>query len=300
MAVVTALALFTAVVLLGWPKRHVPQVDFVFWESLLGSSAKNRAPVRASAPPWWVRLIPVRLEGAVARLRRRRPEQPDRLARMLTFAGLADRVSPEQFLCVWVGAPLLMGTLLLAIYALAPSRIALVMTVGSTMVAALLPYQQLQLQVQKRQRAIRSALPSMLTTLGVLLDAGVNLAPAFMEVAERQRGVMGDLLAEALHQHRLGTPLTEALYDAAGRAGVQELTVFVSALAQAAAKGAAGISATVRAQSRQMWVVRQHETETLGHELSQDLFLILLLLAFPAMAIFLLGPIGMSIYTMFF
>lgn len=289
------------VLLAGWTFTKQVTADAASWSLLMEPSGKGSSrPVRIRRPPLWARLMPPALEAAVYRWRRSRLKGPDSLAQQLVYARMDDQISPEQFLFLQVLAPLGLFTMLLLIYFMEPTSFRLVLAFAGLIVGSATPGHWLKQAVRRQQKAIRRDLPSVLTTLGVLLDAGLNLVPALEEVTKRKKGSLSGVLEDALRQVSLGSPLQDALQEAADRCGVQEFSLFVSALNQTLDKGASGISDAVRSQSRQIWELRQQQVQEIGQEMAQDLFLILLVLAFPAIALFLLGPVGLSLSDTFF
>lgn len=296
MVLFAALCVGLAVIVIGipWPARQASSQ----WGELT-----DRGPVVSRGvrrPPLWVRLVPPGLEVAIRRARAMRLEGPDLLARRLVYAGLDGAITPEQFICLRMLVPLGLLGFLLLLYVVDPAPFRLILALVGGAVGVELPNHWLKQKIRQKQEAVRRELPAILTTLGVLLDAGLNLAPALQEVVQRRSGVLSEALGDALRTTALGTPLPHALVEAADRCGVQEFTLFVSVLTQAMEKGASGVSDAVRAQSRQIWALRQQQVQEKGQELSQDLFFILLFLAFPAIALFLLGPVGLSLYETFF
>ncbi len=302
MAVLIAVCAGVAVLCVGFAKTARAVAP---WEAEAGMALRRagsvqprRQGVRRSL--LWVRLIPSGVEAAVRRWRQEWRKGPDLLARQLAWAGLDDLITPEQFLCLWAVTPLGLFGILMALYLVDPAPFRLVLTVAGGGVGAALPAHWLRQQVRRHQQAVCRELPAVLTTLGVLIDAGLNLVPALQEVTLRRQGVLVEVLRPALRQAALGTPIQDALRAAADRCGVQEFTLFVSVLSQAMEKGAGGVSEAVRSQSQEMWKLRQQQVQEKGQEMAQDLFFVLMFLAFPAIALFLLGPVGLSLYQLFF
>lgn len=294
MPLLAAIFIAGLILVIGWPTTSDSAVR------LRGVVLRRPAQAAGRGAPWWTRLIPAGLEEGIRGYRQAHREGPDLLHRRLVYARLEQHISPEQFLCLRVMVPMGLAALLTALYFIDPAPLRGMLIAAGTVVGALVPDHWLKQQIQRRQESVRRELPALLTTLGVLLDAGLNLQAALHEITGRKEGVLADTLREALRQTALGAPVAEALTEAAERCGVQELTLFVSVVTQALARGAGGVSEAVRSQSRQIWALRQQQVQERGQEMSQDLFLVLLLLAFPAIALFLLGPVGLSLAETFF
>lgn len=298
MALTVALCVGAAVLLLGWRAPVRPLVELSAWAQLLRPRQSGQKPQRTRRSPSWVAVVPHGLTELIKRVRQEGLNGPDPLARQLMYARLDDLVTPEQIIGLRIVAPLGLGGITFLTYLINPAPYRLIMVFGGVVIGFLMPDHWLKQQVRKHRRAVRRELPSVLTTLGVLLDAGMNLVPAIKEIGERRNGALVERLQEAIRENELGTPLSEALMGTAERCGVQEFTLFMSVLTQSMSKGASGVSEAVREQSRQIWKLRQQQVQEIGHELSQDLFMILTFLAFPAAAIFMLGPVGIAIYRM--
>lgn len=265
---------------------------------LQASGARGSASTETPRPPWALLVTPG-VQKVLQRLRHLRPDRPDPLAQQLAYAGLDQQMNPEQFIVMRLLAPLLLFGVMFVPYLTRRTPFGLVLAVAAAGAGGLAPDQWLRQRVKTRQDALRRDLPSFLTTLAVLLDAGLNLLPALAEAASARGGPLSEQWQNVLHRVQLGTPVAEALEAMAAGCGVSELTLFVSALVQSLEKGASGVSEAVRGQARQMWALRQQAVQEQGQEVAQDLFLVLLLLAFPAIAIFLLGPVGISMYRFF-
>lgn len=300
MPLIAALGVGLAIILIGWPRPASTQPDLAGWSRLLLPAGGTRRRRRGPEPPTWVRLIPPGVEQAIRRVRQSKLKGPDLLAQQLRYAGLGEIILPEQFVFLRVLTPIGLFAALLVTYLFDPAPFRLILALAGGGVGTALPDHWLKQQVRRKQEALRRELPSILTTLGVLLDAGLNLVPALEEISRRKEGALADILDEALRQTSLGSPIQQSLQTAADQCGVQEFTLFVSVLTQSMTKGGGGISEAVHGQSQHIWALRQQQVQEKGQEMSQDLFFVLLFLAFPAIALFLLGPVGLSLYHTFF
>lgn len=298
MAALVAACVFCLVVLACWPFPAAMQRTARVREYLLANST-TAAVVGPRPRPTWAVLVPPVVENLIRRLRHLPPGRPDPLALQLTHAGLEDRITTEQFIALHILAPLGLFAIMSLYFIGKPGPFTLGLAIAAAIAGIFAPSQWLRQRLRARHDALRRDLPGFLTTLAVLLDAGLNLLPALHEAAATRQGPLADQWFHALRRIQLGTPVPEALEAMAAECGLSELTLFVSVLVQSLDKGAAGVSEAVRAQARQIWALRQQAVEEKGQEAAQDLFLVLLVLAFPAVAIFLLGPIGISMYRFF-
>jgi tight adherence protein C len=158
--------------------------------------------------------------------------------------------------------------------------------------AASYPILWLRDRIRARRCAIVRALPWALDLLTLSVEAGLDFTAALAKVVERiRRGPLGDELALAIHELRLGKTREEALRGLARRAGIAALTSFVQALVQADRMGTP-LSGVLRVLSTQMRTERTQRAEKLANEAPVKLLLPLVFCIFPTLFLMLFGPIG--------
>ncbi|SFP85512.1 type II secretion system F family protein [Salibacterium halotolerans] len=154
-------------------------------------------------------------------------------------------------------------------------------------------------RIKARQEKIRRELPYALNAISILADAGTNLFPAIQEVAEKQKGEFSKELTLVIRDVNMGVPQGRALEEVGYRCQVDEVSRFVSSITQNLERGSAGITETLRLQAAEVWERRKKHAQQLGEQASMKLFLPLVLLAFPAMMIFMIGPVVLSLFDFF-
>ena len=201
-----------------------------------------------------------------------RPEELVALAQAWGLACLA--AGALASLCLGAGAPLLLAA-----------------------AAAAVPCLWLRDRIRARRRAIVRALPWALDLLTLSVEAGLDFTAALAKVVEKiRRGPLGDELALAIQELRLGKTREEALRNLARRAGIAPLASFVQALVQADRLGTP-LSGVLRVLSSQMRTERTQRAEKLANEAPVKLLFPLVLCIFPTLFLMLFGPLG---YQAFF
>lgn len=154
-------------------------------------------------------------------------------------------------------------------------------------------------RIRIRQDQIRRELPHVLNSISILCEAGMNLFASLREVSETRGGALPEELQRVIKQVGAGMPQSKALEQLTLRCQVDEVSRFVSAITQTLERGSAGITAALRQQASEVWEARKKKAQQLGEQASMKLFLPLVLLAFPAMMIFILGPVAINLYEFF-
>lgn len=131
---------------------------------------------------------------------------PARLARTMALSLLAATLA-----ALWLGWPPALVVLLLCGWIAAP-RLALRWLAG------------------RRRQRLRRELPDGASALATQLRAGMALSQALATLGAERGSALGDELALALRQHRLGLPLDTVLADLARRARLADIDLFVAAL----------------------------------------------------------------------
>ncbi len=163
-------------------------------------------------------------------------------------------------------------------------------------IAYIVPDYWLNTQVKKRKDTIRKELPHYVNAIAIMCEAGLNLLPAIKEVTKRKNGVLSVELEFTLHKITVGLSQADALEEMADRCQVDELSRFVAVINQATERGASGVTLLLRDQAKETWEYRKKKAQQLGAEASMKLFFPLLLLAFPATVVFILGPVMLELF----
>jgi len=152
-----------------------------------------------------------------------------------------------------------------------------------------LPEIALQRIVEKRQTAIRRALPDALDLLVVSVEAGVGFDGAMQKVVEKGQGPLRDEMARVLEEVRLGKSRADALRDMGRRTQVPDLISFVAAVQQAETLGVS-IAKVLRVQADAARERRSQRARETAAKLPVKLLFPLVFCIFPSLFIVILGP----------
>lgn len=155
--------------------------------------------------------------------------------------------------------------------------------------------------VNRRQRALRNALPDALDVMVLSVEGGASLNAALTWAAEEIQEVhplLGDELATVLREMHLGLTAGEAFRAFGDRCGIAEARDLAAALLQSERYGASVAKALrnyadAARQDRQMWA------EEVAQKASVKIIFPMLLCIFPAIFIVLLGPAAMQMSRLF-
>lgn len=174
----------------------------------------------------------------------------------------------------------------------------LLLAVGLTATAFMLPDVMLRSRATRRQREIRSALPDTLDQLTVCVEAGLAFEAALARTAQSGSGTLSQELARTLQETRVGATRTEALTGLVERTRVPELRRFVTALNQAEIHGIP-IAKVLRTQSRDLRIRRRQRAEEHAHKIPIKLIFPLVTCILPSLIIVILGPAGIRMMRFF-
>ncbi len=140
-----------------------------------------------------------------------------------------------------------------------------------------------------RQLEIQQALPDVLDQIMVCVEAGIGFDAALHRCSMSNDNALGDELARTMQDIRLGMPRRQALYALLDRTDVQELRLFVRALAQAEKSGIP-IAKVLQVQSDEVREKRRQAAEERAMKLPVKLILPLVLCILPSLFTVIMGP----------
>ncbi|HEX6777236.1 MAG TPA: type II secretion system F family protein [Ktedonobacterales bacterium] len=153
----------------------------------------------------------------------------------------------------------------------------------------LLPDLWLGSKVRQRRNQIQRALPDAIDLLSISVEAGLGFDAAMNRLVEKTRSELAYEFARVISEMRVGVPRRDALKSLADRTGVQDLSVFVTAIVQAEQLGAS-IVGVLRIQSNEMRIRRRQRAEVLAHQAPIKMLFPMAFLIFPPMFVVILGP----------
>lgn len=153
----------------------------------------------------------------------------------------------------------------------------------------ILPVALIKIRADRRQEAIRKALPEMLDLLLVSVEAGQGFDQALKQVVEKLPGELSREMHRFLEEVRMGRPRGEALWSIAERNGVAELRLFVTSVIQAEQRWG-NIAGAVGAQAEHLRRKRRKWAEEAARKAPIKMLFPLIFFIFPALLVVLLGP----------
>ncbi|PYZ96819.1 hypothetical protein CR205_14155 [Alteribacter lacisalsi] len=288
MSAIIAFFIFIFILALLYPSKAVRAM--IMRKRLLapaeGERVKRKGILESAAPAVTAgmtllnfRISHERREEMAGRLQRAGYEEKMSVDHFYTFKVLCSLGAAAYFVLLGVASEPLMYLLAL----IAP------------LLAFGLPDFWLKQRIRVRQEKIRRELPYILNSISILCDAGMNLFASIREVADTKDGELPKELERVIKQAGMGVSQVKALENMSMRCQVDEVSRFVSAVTQTIERGSGGVTAVLRQQAAEVWEARKKKAQQLGEQASIKLFFPLVLLAFPALAIFILGPVAINL-----
>jgi tight adherence protein C len=214
-------------------------------------------------------------------------------ARLLA-AGLAQRLTPANFLSIKGGATV--GGALLGLFLAAMASPALGILLVPMFAAAgfIGPEMVLSSRIRSRRDAVRSDLPDALDILAVSVEAGLGFDGAITKLTEHMKGPLVEEFGLLLSEIRMGESRQAALKNMAARVGAPELSAFVRAIVQADQLGIS-LGRILRVQAADSRLRRQAAAEEKAMKAPIKMLFPTVIFIFPAMFLVLLGPALMNI-----
>jgi tight adherence protein C len=281
---------FMAVAGAAVPPRRDPLKDRL---QEYGTRPRSLAEIEMSEPfsDRFLRPLMRGIAGAIARLT---PSSAvETTQRRLIRAGFAGRMTASDFIGMKGFAALFLGAFgVLVAFRMLPQygTIGLIICVG---VLGLLGYYMPNLwlsgQETRRRDGIQRALPDAIDLLTISVEAGLGFDAALSRVVEKSDNMLTREFGRVIQEMRVGVARRDALRSLVERTGVDDLSVFVTAIIQAEQLGAS-IANVLRIQSGEMRIRRRQRAEVLAHQAPIKMLFPMVFLIFPPLMIVVLGP----------
>jgi tight adherence protein C len=248
--------------------------------SVLATRRARVSPITSLAARLAARLVPRR--------------QVQRLRRKLGQAGHSSERHLALFLATELALALVLGSAAYGLLQLRGlgDRAPMLPVLIAAMLAVLglyMPYMWLRRRVERRQRALLSALPDALDLIAIAVSAGLSLDSAMQEVVQKWEGELSRELNQVLNEMQLGASRRQALQNLVERTQLDDLRLLVAALLQADELGA-NLSETLSIQAVQLRIRRRQLAEEKARKAPVKMLVPLVGLIFPAMFVVLLAP----------
>ena len=214
-------------------------------------------------------------------------------AHKLDLAGNPRGIDPSIFWLARIIFALLLGGGLFFVFSVAASSWTLsrrlLIVAFATMFGFYLPELLLKSKIDRRQKAVRKAMPDALDLLTICVEAGLGFDGAMQKVYEKWDNELSLAFGRALREIQLGKLRREALRSMADRLGVPEMSSFVAAVVQSEQLGVS-MAKVLRIQSDQMRLKRRQQAEEEAHKAPIKMLIPMALLIFPSICIVLMTP----------
>lgn len=214
-------------------------------------------------------------------------------ARRLELAGDPRGIEPATFWALRIVLAVVIGGFMIFIYSignltwpLTNKILALAIFVG---LGFYVPDLMLTSRIQRRQKAVRKAMPDALDLLTICVEAGLGFDGAMQKVYEKWDNELSLSFGRVLREIQLGKLRRDALRDMANRIGIPEMTSFVAAIIQSEQLGVS-MAKVLRIQSDQMRIKRRQLAEEMAHKAPVKMLIPMALLIFPSICIVLMTP----------
>jgi tight adherence protein C len=271
-------------------------------EQFVGSAPPDPGELEYLNQGFVERIIKPGFRGLLNRLGKLSPNSNrDRLRRDLMMAGNPGNLTTIDFVGLkFVGAAVfafLAGSYSKTVMDAEIQKVVLY-TVGGLLLGAYYPTYWLRNKINRRNQAIRKALPDALDMLTIVVDAGMGFDQALIKLRERWKNELTLEFERVVNEMRMGVRKVDALHNMAERSDVAELRSFIAVLVQTDRLGIS-ISNVLHAQSQQMRTRRRQEAEEEAHRAPIKMLVPIMLFILPALFAIILGPAVPAIMSAF-
>jgi len=213
--------------------------------------------------------------------------------RKLELAGNPRGLEPGMFWALRIIASVVITGFMIFIFAVGsikwPTSQKILVTAGFVGLGFYVPEMLITSKIQRRQMAIRKAMPDALDLLTICVEAGLGFDGAMQKVSDKWDNELSQAFTRVIREVQLGKLRREALRDMADRIGIPEMTSFVAAIIQSEQLGVS-MAKVLRIQSDQMRIKRRQLAEEAAHKAPIKMLIPMALLIFPSICIVLMTP----------
>lgn len=111
--------------------------------------------------------------------------------------------------------------------------------------------------VEERQTACTVELPEVVSTMALLINAGMTLREVWEKISYSKEGTIYTLMQQACSEMQNGVSETDAIYRFGTLSNSPEVKKFVSSLVQGMEKGSSDLANFLNQQSTEMWNLKR-------------------------------------------
>lgn len=281
---------FLAVAGAAVPARRDPLKDRL---EAYGTRPRTLAEIEMSEP-FTERFLRPFVKGIAGFIARFTPSSAmETTQKRLIQAGFAGRLQASDFLGIKGFAALIFGALGIGFSVRMVPQYGTIGLIACALLLGALGYYAPNLwlsgQETRRRDSIQRAMPDAIDLLTISVEAGLGFDAALARVVEKSDNMLTREFGRVIQEMRVGVARRDALRSLVERTGVDDLSVFVTAIIQAEQLGAS-IANVLRIQSAEMRVRRRQRAEILAHQAPIKMLFPMVFLIFPPLMIVVLGP----------
>ncbi len=222
----------------------------------------------------------------------------DRTARQIELAGNPGGLEPTLFWVARFGVAIGLAAMLFFVLSITSIDWSWLRRIGIIVLFTVLGFNIPQLllnsRINRRQDAVRKALPDALDLLTICVEAGLGFDGAMAKVNEKWDNELSLSLGRVLREIQLGKLRRDALRDMSDRIDIPEMTSFVAAIVQSEQLGVS-MAKVLRIQADQMRIKRRQAAEEKAQQAPIKMLFPMGVLIFPSLLIILLGPAAVQL-----
>lgn len=219
-------------------------------------------------------------------------------ARKLELAGNPRGLEPATFWALRMVVAVVIAGFMIFIFSISnmtwPLSRKILITAAFVGLGFYVPEMLITSRIQRRQKAVRKAMPDALDLLTICVEAGLGFDGAMQKVAEKWENELSLAFTRVIREVQLGKLRREALRDMADRIGIPEMTSFVAAVIQSEQLGVS-MAKVLRIQADQMRIKRRQIAEEAAHKAPIKMLIPMALLIFPTICIVLMTPAALML-----
>lgn len=145
-------------------------------------------------------------------------------------------------------------------------------------------------KIKKKSDIYLKDFPGVVSTIALLVNAGMTLREAWSDVANSSSGELYEQMRQVTHDMDNGMAESDALYAFAIRCATPEIKKFTSFIVQGLEKGNRDLAFSLKNQSDELWEMKKQRALQQG-DLAASKLLIPIMVMFIGILVLVMGPI---------
>jgi|GEM_PF-4941204 len=217
----------------------------------------------------------------------------------IKLANIQTYISLEEFISIKYGTMILVtiffSVIFIGDYTIFNSVIIATMSV----VGLFLPDNILNQKVESFQNALEVDIPNFLTSLSVVVDAGLDANTGLRKIVESHEGALSRLVKSALDDVKIGLSYRDSFERLLGCSNLEDYHRFINLIIITNERGTDGFAKQINELADDCWKERKANVQSLVNKASSKLFIPMILFVFPSVMIVILGPLIFSVFEVF-